>query len=51
MIGDQDSKQVAREPIHISINSLALNDRTGKMHIPEMFNSLLGADRSSDGQI
>ena len=39
---DQDCKQVVREvlqAIHIRINNLALNHNTGKMHIPEIFNS------------
>ena len=45
---DQDSKQVAREAIHIKINNPVHNCNKGKMYIPEIFNSLLGADRLSD---
>ena len=47
---DQDSKQVAREAgeaIHIRVNNPAISHNTGKMYIPEIFNHLLGADRSS----
>ena len=50
-ITDQDSKQVAREAresILIRINNCALNDNTGKMYIPEIFNNLLGADGSTN---
>ena len=46
----QDSKQVAREAIYIRINHLVLNHNTGKMYIPEIFNSLLGAERLLIGQ-
>ena len=48
---DQDSKHDAREDgetIHIRINDLALKFITGKMYILEIFNYLLGADRSSN---
>ena len=53
-VTDQDSKQVAREArkaIHIRINNLALNHNTGKMCIPEILISLLGADRPLDGSV
>ena len=40
---DQDSKQVAREAIHIRINNPAFNCNIGKMYILEIFNNLLGA--------
>ena len=46
-ITDQDSKQAAREAIHIGINNPALHHNTGKMYIPEIFSHLLGADRYS----
>ena len=48
---DQDSTHVARkatEVIHIKINNPALNENTGKMYIPEIFNQLLGAHRYSN---
>ena len=51
---NQDSKQVAREAreaIHIMINNPALNHNRVKMFIPEIFNSLLGADRPSNGSL
>ena len=44
-------KQVAREArkaIHIRISNPAFNCNTRKMYIPEIFNHLLGADRSSN---
>ena len=43
---DQDRKQFAREAIHIWIINMALSCNTGKLYILEIFNSLLGADRS-----
>ena len=46
---DQDSKQVtreAREVIYIKISNATLNYNTGKMYMPEIFNHLLGKDRS-----
>ena len=46
-ITDQESNQVAREAIHIRISKPALNHNMGKMHIPEIFTYLVGADRSS----
>ena len=45
---DQDSKQVAREAIYIRINNPVLKCNIGKMYIPEISNSLLGADMPSD---
>ena len=51
---DQDIEQFPREDreaIHIRINNPSLNWNTGKIYIPEFFNSLLGADRSSDGSV
>ena len=45
---DQDNKQAVREAIHIRINNPTLNCNTGRMYIPEIFNHLLGADRSTD---
>ena len=50
-ITDQDGKQVVRkvrEAIHIRINNPAINYNIGKMNIPEIFNNLLGTDRSSN---
>ena len=46
----QDSIQgarEAREAIHMGINHPTLNCNTEKMYIPEIFNQLLGADRST----
>ena len=37
--------------LHIWINNLALNPNTAKICIPEIFNSLLGADRPSDRSV
>ena len=45
---DQDSKQIAKEAIHIRINTPALNCITTIMYIPEIFYHFLGTDRSSD---
>ena len=45
---DQHSKQVVREAIHITIRNHVFNCNTGKMYIPEIFNHLLGVDRSSN---
>ena len=50
-ITDLYNKQVTREGrevIHIRIKNPALNCNTGKMYILEIFNHLLGADRSSN---
>ena len=47
---DKDNKQVGREDrkvIHSFINNLGLNCNTGKMYIPEIFNSLPDADMPS----
>ena len=44
----QDAKQVAREAIHIRINSSALHCNTGKMYIPKIFSYLFGGYRSSN---
>ena len=48
---DQDRKQLAREAIHIRMNNPALNCTTRIMYILEIFNSLLGADKLSDGSV
>ena len=48
---DQDSKQVAREAreaIHIRINNPVLKWNSRKMCIQEIFNSLFGADGSTN---
>ena len=48
---DQDSKQVTRkatETIHMGLNDPDLKQNTGKTYIPEIFNNLHDADRSSN---
>ena len=48
---DQNSKHVVREArkaIQIRIHNPALNHKTGKLYIPEIFNCFLEADRLSN---
>ena len=42
-----NSQKIVREVIHVRINNPALNCNAAKMYIPEIFNHLLGADRST----
>ena len=47
---DEDGKKVASEATDIRIRKPTVNCNTGKMCIPEIFNSLLGADGLLTGQ-